>query len=81
MFDAHTRRMRRARKDALGRCERAARQLPCHSVRRHRDVADLDASRPAARIHTAEPQMMLAASIYLSLEARYQVFGRPTHAC
>jgi len=55
------------------------RQLPRNAVRGRRNVADLHTSGAAVGIDAAEPQMMLAGSIHLSLEASRQVLNGPTH--
>jgi hypothetical protein len=79
MIDAHTGRIRRARQNSLPRPERTVRQLPGNAVRRHFDLAHLDAARAAFRPNAAQPQVVLACSIYLPFEASCQVLNGPTH--
>jgi hypothetical protein len=72
MIESHTGGIHLARHDSLRWSERTVRQLPSHTVGRHRYLVHLKSSGSSSGIDRTEPPVVLAASIHLSFEALRQ---------
>ncbi len=79
MNDAYTRRIRHTGQDSFSWINWTVHQPPSNAVRGHRNIADFDTTRAAFRVDAAEPQMVLASSIYLPFKASREVLNGTTH--